>query len=44
MIYYYLADDGTAWLITIYNKVRKENLTSVEMKIIKDIVEKIKGQ
>jgi hypothetical protein len=41
MIYYPVRGD-TAWLLTMYDKVQKENLSPAEEKAINLIVQKIK--
>jgi len=40
-VVYYFVLENTVWLITIYDKVQKENLTSEEEKIIQELIEKI---
>jgi mRNA-degrading endonuclease RelE of RelBE toxin-antitoxin system len=40
---YYLVQGNTIWLITIYDKVQKENLSPAEERIISQVVEKIKA-
>ncbi len=42
-VIYYLALADTVWLITIYDKVQKENLTSDETKQIAELVEAIRS-
>lgn len=38
----YLVQGNTVWLITIYDKVQKEDLSPVEEKIISQVIRKIK--
>ena len=40
-VIYYFVVENTVWLITIYDKVQKENLTSEDEKIIQELIEKI---
>lgn len=40
-VVYYFVLENTVWLITIYDKVQKENLSSEEEKIIQGLIEKI---
>ncbi len=40
-VVYYFVLEKTVWLLTIYDKVRKENLSSEEEKIIQGLVQKI---
>ncbi|MDO8752857.1 MAG: type II toxin-antitoxin system RelE/ParE family toxin [Anaerolineales bacterium] len=39
---YYLVEGNTVWLITIYDKVQKENLSPAEEKIISQVIQKIR--
>lgn len=39
---YYLVKGNTVWLITIYDKVQKEDLSPAEAKIIGQVIQKIK--
>lgn len=41
VIYYFIEDDAV-WLITIYDKVRQENLSSSEQAHIRQLVQEIK--
>ncbi len=41
-VVYYLVEGDTVWLITIYNKVQKENLSSVEEQRIRQLIEAIR--
>lgn len=41
-VIYYLVTGNTAWLITIYDKVQKEDLSPAEERIIGQVVQKIK--
>jgi hypothetical protein len=38
---YYFVLENTVWLITIYDKVQKENLSPEEEKIIQGLIQKI---
>jgi mRNA-degrading endonuclease RelE of RelBE toxin-antitoxin system len=40
-VVYYFVFENTVWLITIYDKVQKENLSPEEEKIIQGLVQKI---
>ncbi|MBI5349773.1 MAG: hypothetical protein HZB77_10740 [Chloroflexi bacterium] len=48
VIYYFITDENEVWLITIYDKVKQENLSSDESsrvaKIIREIKEKQKTE
>lgn len=39
---YYLVQGNTVWLLTMYDKVQKENLSPTEGKIISHVIQKIK--
>ena len=39
---YYLVKGNTVWLLTMYDKVQKENLSPMEEKAISLVVQKIK--
>jgi mRNA-degrading endonuclease RelE of RelBE toxin-antitoxin system len=39
---YYLVKENTIWLLTMYDKVQKEDLSQVEEKIISQVIQKIK--
>ena len=41
-VVYYFVLENTVWLITIYDKVQKENLSPEEEKIIQGLIQKIK--
>ena len=40
-VVYYFVLENTVWLLTIYDKVQKENLSPEEEKIIQALIEKI---
>lgn len=40
-VIYYFVVENTVWLITIYDKVQKENLSPEEEKIIQGLIQKI---
>jgi mRNA-degrading endonuclease RelE of RelBE toxin-antitoxin system len=40
-VVYYFVLENTVWLLTIYDKVQKENLSSEEEKIIQGLIHKI---
>lgn len=42
-VVYYFVLENTVWLITIYDKVQKENLSPDEEKIIQGLIEKIQS-
>ncbi|HQU36944.1 MAG: type II toxin-antitoxin system RelE/ParE family toxin [Anaerolineae bacterium] len=42
VVYYFVLED-TVWLLTIYDKVQKENLSPDEEKIIQGLIEKIQS-
>lgn len=42
VVYYFVLED-TVWLITIYDKVQKENLSFEEERIIQQLIQKIRG-
>lgn len=42
VVYYFVLED-TVWLLTIYDKVLKENLSPDEEKIIQGLIEKIQS-
>ena len=42
-VVYYLVLEKTVWLLTIYDKVQKENLSPEEEKIIQGLIQKIRG-
>ena len=41
VVYYYVTDN-TVWLLTVYDKVRQENLSPAEQKRIQDLIQSIK--
>ncbi len=43
-VIYYLVKGNTIWLITIYDKVQKEDLSPAEEKVISQVVQKIKEE
>ena len=43
-VIYYLFVENTVWLITIYDKVQKENLSSVEQERVRKLIQMIKDQ
>ena len=42
-VVYYLVLENSVWLLTIYDKVQKENLSPEEEKIIQGLIQKIRG-
>ncbi|MFZ5910483.1 MAG: type II toxin-antitoxin system RelE/ParE family toxin [Chloroflexota bacterium] len=42
-VVYYLVLENTVWLLTIYDKVQKENLTPDEEKTIQQLIQKIRA-
>jgi len=40
---YYLFEEDKVWLITIYDKVQKENLSPAEERVINRLIQQIKG-
>ena len=42
-VVYYFVLEKTVWLLTIYDKVQKENLSPEEEKIIQQLIQKIRG-
>jgi len=42
-VIYYLVQGNTVWLITIYDKVRKEDLSPAEAKMINQVIQEIKA-
>jgi mRNA-degrading endonuclease RelE of RelBE toxin-antitoxin system len=42
-VVYYLVYENTVWLLTIYDKVQKENLSPEEERIIQQLIQKIRG-
>ena len=42
-VVYYFVLENTVWLLTIYDKVQKENLSPDEEKIIQGLIEKIQS-
>ena len=42
-VVYYLVLENTVWLLTIYDKVQKENLSPEEERIIQQLIQKIRG-
>ncbi|MCC6301118.1 MAG: type II toxin-antitoxin system RelE/ParE family toxin [Anaerolineales bacterium] len=42
-VVYYFVLENTVWLLTIYDKVQKENLSPEEEKIIQGLIEKIQS-
>ncbi|MCB0213221.1 MAG: type II toxin-antitoxin system RelE/ParE family toxin [Anaerolineae bacterium] len=43
VIYYFLSAENKVWLITVYDKVRQENLSAAEQKRIFELVRVIKA-
>jgi len=43
-VIYYLVANDTVWLLTIYDKVRQENISSAEQSRIRQLVQTIKNQ
>ncbi len=41
-VVYYLVLENTVWLLTIYDKVQKENLSPEEERIIQQLIQKIR--
>ena len=41
-VVYYLVEGDTVWLITIYDKVHKENLSPAEEEHIRQLIEAIR--
>lgn len=42
-VVYYFVFEETVWLLTIYDKVQKENLSPEEERIIQQLIKKIRG-
>ena len=42
-VVYYLVLENVVWLLTIYDKVQKENLSPEEEKIIQGLIQKMRG-
>ena len=42
VVYYFLANENNVWLITVYDKVRQEDLSPAEQKRIRELVRVIK--
>lgn len=42
-VVYYFVLDNTVWLLTIYDKVQKENLSPEEEKVIQGLIQKIRS-
>jgi mRNA-degrading endonuclease RelE of RelBE toxin-antitoxin system len=42
-VVYYFVLENTVWLLTIYDKVQKENLSAEEEKVIQDLVRKLQS-
>jgi hypothetical protein len=43
-VIYYLFLEESVWLVTIYDKVRREDLSPAEQKRVAELVKAIKGQ
>jgi mRNA-degrading endonuclease RelE of RelBE toxin-antitoxin system len=42
-VVYYFVLENTVWLLTIYDKVQKEDLSAEEERIIQQLIQKIRG-